>query len=115
MQTVTEHIRARLLSFMPKRLPDLDSLLKTERCPEFEKFRLNRMVMGALRYGMLGAKGKPKYDRIECMIRRLNAYRKDRNAEHLVDVANLSMLEFVEGDHLGVISQDDGQHTSVVS
>jgi hypothetical protein len=67
--------------------------------------------MGGLRYGFMGAEGKPQYDRVECMIRRLEAYRRDRNAEHLVDVANLCELEFVEGDHDGVTPQDDGEHT----
>lgn len=115
MATVTEHIRAHLLAFMPRPLPDLDSLRKTEQCPEFERLRSNRMIMGAIRYGMLGAPGKKKYNRTKCMIRRLTDYERDRNAEHLVDVANLSMLEFVEGDHLGVMSQDDGQHTAAIS
>lgn len=111
--TVTEHIRASLLSRIPKRVPDLDSLLMSEQCPEFEKLRQNRLVMGAIRYGLLGDKSKPQYDRVSCMIRRLNAYASDKNAEHLVDVANLAMLEFVEGIHNGVVSKDDGEHTQV--
>lgn len=111
--TVTEHLRASLLSRIPKRVPDLDSLRLSERCPEFERLRQNRLVMGAIRYGLLGDKSKPQYDRASCMIRRLNAYGEDKNAEHLVDVANLAMLEFVEGNHSGVLSKDDGEHTRV--
>ena len=112
--TVTELIRARPLSSMPRPKPNLDSLRATERNPEFERLRSNRMVMGALRYGLLGEEGKPQYDRIACMVRRLNAYKKDRNAEHLVDVANLAMLEFTEGSHNGVQSKDDGEHTRAI-
>lgn len=115
MATVTELIRANLLRFWPKPVPDLFVLKQTERSPEFERLRLNRMVMGALRYGLLGVSGKPQYDRVECMIRRLKTYKQDRNAEHLVDVANLAMLEFVEGKHAGVIARDDSPHTAAIT
>jgi len=59
----------------------------------------------------MGASGKPQYDRTSDMIRRLELYRVDGNAEHLVDVANLAELEFVEGSHRGVLPIDDGEHT----
>jgi hypothetical protein len=69
--------------------------------------------MGAFRYGLLGAKGKPKYDRIECSIRRLREYQLTGNTEHLLDVANMMELEWVEGDHplKHFQSKDDGEHT----
>lgn len=110
MPTVTEHIRSRLLQGVPDRVPELDVLRHTERCPAFETLRMNRKVMGAMRYGLMGAAGKPRYDRVSCMIRRLHEFQKDRNAEHLVDVANLAELEFVEGDH-ALYPTDDGEHT----
>lgn len=110
--TVTDHIRARLLARVDcDDLPDLPVLRETEWCPEFERLRSNRLVMGAFRYGRLGAAGKPAYDRIECAANRLHKYQVDLNAEHLVDVANMMMLEFVEGTHNGVIATDDGEHT----
>ena len=59
----------------------------------------NRMIMGALRYGLLGAPGKPQYDRIASIIKRLKFYTEDGNTEHLVDAANLCLCEFVEGTH----------------
>lgn len=92
-------------------MPDLETLLRTERSPEFEELRLQRMIMGAFRYGLLGAEGKPQWDRAADMIRRLDRYKQDGNAEHLIDIANLCMLEFVEGTHNGVMSQDDAAHT----
>lgn len=113
MPRITDILRTRLLSNVPDRFPDLEILRRTERCPAFERLRENRKIIGAMRYGRLGAEGKPKYDRVSCMIRRLEAYREDRNAEHLVDVANLAELEFVEGDHKGVVPKDDGVHTTV--
>lgn len=92
-------------------MPSLAELRRTERSAEFDRLCSNRLVMGAFRYGRLGCKCKAQYDRVACMIRRLNAYNSDRNAEHLCDVANLAMLEFVEGTHNGVHAKDDGEHT----
>jgi hypothetical protein len=114
MPTVTDLLRASLLAHVADRVPDLDQLRHTERSPEFECLRMNRKVLGAMRYGLMGAPGKPRYDRAADMIRRLEAYGVDRNAEHLVDVANLCELEFVEGNHRGVLSSDDGEHTRVI-
>lgn len=89
--------------------PTLDSLADTEWSDEFEQLMRNRLVLGAFRYGLLGSTGKPTYKRVEDMIRRLEAYRYDLNKEHLVDVANLCLCEFVEGvGHLTPV--DDGQH-----
>jgi hypothetical protein len=79
---------------------------------EFEQLRMNRMIMGAMRYGLLRAEGKPQWDIVTSMIKRLELYRYDGNAEHLVDVANLAQLEYTEGSHNGVIAQDDGHHVA---
>lgn len=98
MPTITKLIRKHLLRNIPDRMPDINSLKQTERSHIFEYYRMNRKIMGAFRYGLMGDKNKSKYDCIEDMIRRLEEYKKDKNGEHLVDVANLSELEFVEGD-----------------
>lgn len=111
MPTVTQWMRSRLLSRVQDNLPSLEELRVSERSPEFERLRANRKVIGAMRYGLLGASDKAKYNRARDMIRRLEEYIADRNAEHLIDVANLAECEFVEGDHRGVIPSDDGQHT----
>lgn len=55
--------------------------------------------MGAFRYGLIGAKGKPTFDRVEYMKVKLERYSSTGNLEALVDVANLAMLEFLEGTH----------------
>jgi hypothetical protein len=112
--TNTEFLRRRILERANIKLPNLPSLMKTEKSDEFERLRMNRKVLGAMRYGLLGSPGKPNYDRVSCMIRRLNEYLRDKNAEHLVDVANLAELEFVEGKHNGVIPSDDGIHTEEI-
>jgi hypothetical protein len=110
MPKVKDLLRKSLLKNVPEKMPDLDTLRRTERNSVFEELRLNRMVFGAFRYGLLGAEGKPTWDRVSSMIHRLQTYSKDHNAEHLVDVANLCQLEFTEGTHRGVVPTDDGPH-----
>lgn len=78
---------------------DINTLIKTEWSVDFEILMRNRLVVGAYRYGRMGKMGKPKYDRVSDMIRRLKEFQIDGNKEHLVDVANLSMMEFVETTH----------------
>ena len=118
MPTVTQLLRRRLLARVnavadTQRLPSLNSLRQTERSERFERYRMNRKVIGAFRYGLLSPSGKPEFDRAPDMIRRLKAYQRDRNAEHLIDVANLCEMEFIEGRHAGVNPTDDGQHTNI--
>jgi hypothetical protein len=99
---------------LPQRAPPLESLQETEWSPEFERLMRNRLIMGGMRYGLLGAAGKPKYDRVASMKKRLDLYLQDRNAEHLVDVANIALCEFVEGDHDGVTALDEHKHHAQV-
>jgi hypothetical protein len=108
MPTVTTLLRRGLLKDIPERVPSLEALRRTQRSPEFEKLCMNRKIIGAMRYGLLGAEDKPKYDRAADMIHRLKEYQKDGNKEHLVDVANLAELEFVEGD--GVFEAKESDH-----
>lgn len=80
-------------------LPSYDVLKETEWSPIFENLMRNRLIMGAIRYGRIGAIGKPQYDRVPSMIKRLQKYSDSGNKEFLVDVANLCLLEFVECNH----------------
>jgi hypothetical protein len=65
-----------------------------------------------MRYGLLGVSGKPDYDRVSNMIERLKKYQKDHNKEHLLDIANIAEIEFVEGKgHFK--ATDDGEHCGV--
>lgn len=97
-------------------LPTINVLRKSEWSEEFERAMRYRLIMGAFRYGQLGGKDKPSYDRLNCMKRRIEQYQKDGNQEHLVDIANLALCEFVEGDHpkKHFKSIDDGNHTEKV-
>lgn len=79
----------------------------------FEKLIRNRLIMGAIRYGLLKEKGKKKYNRIDSIRQRLTLYEETGNAEHLVDCANLCLCEFEEPGHKNFHfeSIDDGMHT----
>ncbi len=90
-------------------MPPLSVLMRTEWSQEFESAMRVRMVMGAFRYGRLGDPEKPKYDRMGFIKRRVELFQKTQNKELLVDIANLCLLQFVEGE--GTFTAiDDGEH-----
>lgn len=100
---------------------NFEDLKKSEWSTEFEKLMRNRLILGSIRYGLMGhgsiPKGKPKYDRCNSIRKRLKAFEQTGNAEFLVDVANFSLLLFEEKDHQNFHfeSIDDGEHDKVIS
>jgi len=108
MTTVSQHIRRRLLF--------LGKLGQSEWSYEFEELMRNRLIMGAFRYGKLRAPGKPQFDRVAYAIRCLEQFRQTGNLEHLVDAANLCLVEFVEGKHphRHFAAVDGGDHAEKV-
>ena len=90
----------------------VDELSRSEWSPEFEAAMRRRLIFGAYRYGCLGAPGKPRYDRVASIRKRLALYEESGNLELLVDCAHLLLLEFVEGDHpkKHFAASDDGEH-----
>jgi len=80
------------------KVPYSEDLKRTEWSYDFESLMRNRLVMGAMRYGRIGERNKPTYDRPKSIAKRLAAFVKTRNKELLVDIANLCLLEFVEGE-----------------
>lgn len=125
MKTVTQHIRERLYNRLGVDTKDQifsdhkkKYIIKTQWSPEFERLMRNRLIMGAIRYGGLASVSsinKPQYDRITSIINRLQEYQESGNQEHLVDAANLCLVEYVEGDHprKHFKAQDDEEHTEV--
>lgn len=106
MKTTHDHIRERLLARAgidipkPKYTPDdIERLERTQWSNEFEILMRNRLLMGALRYGELQAPNKPVFDSIKSIKKRLDLYQQTGNTEHLADIANLCLVEFVEGVH----------------
>jgi len=92
---------------------DLD---KTEWSPEFERLMRNRLVQGAFRYGQLQDPRRPVYDCVTSAIAHLKNFQESGNLEHLVDVANLCLVEFVTGKHpkRNFCSLDDSVHTKEI-
>jgi len=95
-----------------KRAISISDLCKTQWCDEFEGLMRNRMIIGGMRYGLLGQQ-KAKYNQIASIKRRLAKYEETGNTEHLVDIANLCMVEYVDGVHPNkhFNPSDDGEHT----
>ena len=94
-------------------MPPLSELKKTEWSPRFEQGCRNRMILGAFRYGRLNDPNKPSYNRVDSIRQRLDLYISDGNAEHLMDISNMCMLEFEEPNHpnFHFKAQDDTIHT----
>ena len=93
-----------------------EGLKESEWSEDFEKLMRSRLIIGALRYGKIGAANKPQYDRVSSMIKRLSKYQETGNKEFLVDVANICLLEFVECNHPNqhFHAIDDGEHTNLL-
>lgn len=118
--TIHEILRTRLLrrcGLIP--CPDLSEIERTEWDPGFEALLRNRLAMGAYRYGLLRDPSKPIYACVTSAIDRLERYRRDGNREHLVDAANMCLLEWVNGalgrgEHPAPhwSPADDGAHTA---
>ena len=90
---------------------DIPTILEKQMSWDFLNLMANRMVIGYFRYGDL-RKRKTEYDAIGSAIERLKEYQKSGNQEHLPDVANLCMVEFIRPQHKHVHfeSIDDGIH-----
>lgn len=92
------------------------TLASSQWSDTFETLMRNRLQMGLFRYGRLGAKNKPLYNMVDSIIARARAYQRTGNDELLVDIANLALVEFVEGKHplKHFSAVDDGQHCKPV-
>lgn len=119
MNTLHQILRERLLAQAgvfetPVRpIPTLDEIFKIQWSNEFESAMRNRMAMGYFRYGDLQKQiGKNKYDNIGSIKRRICAYEADNNREHLVDIANLALVEFAVNPDKPFKSVDDGIHAT---
>lgn len=94
-------------------LPSIEKLRKTEWSPEFETLMRNRLVMGAFRYETFEDKKQANYDFLGSLFDRYECYVTSGNTEHLIDMANMCLLEFEFGKHPNKHFQalDDTTHT----
>ena len=123
MPTVTElirrHLSERVGGYWPDPKPGLDELRDRRWVPEFERLMRDRLIMGAFRYECEDLREAPKraFDNVPSMRVRLAKYEETGDLEHLVDVANLCMLEFRLGrarrDRFRYLGSggDHGHHT----
>jgi hypothetical protein len=79
--------------------PDLPKLKKEAWSKTFERLMRNRLVLGSIRYGGVHDRCCSKQNRVASIEKRIAAYKETGNTEHLVDIANLCMVEFVIGKH----------------
>jgi hypothetical protein len=121
MTTNTEWLRQRITAGLDTdpvgdKTQSLETLLESQVSDEFRTLCDNRMVMGAFRYGLLVDQVRVNYDNVGSMITRLKLYQETGNLEHLVDVANIAMVEFVTGNHplAHFDAADDDVHTARV-
>lgn len=101
MKTVTQHIRDSILRNSGYyKTPSPEELRKSEWSVKFENLMKNRLVMGALRYGIIQDESRSRgQKRTDYMQKKLDLYVEDGNAEHLVDIANFCIAEFREENH----------------
>jgi hypothetical protein len=101
---------------MPPLRPDLPTLQRTEWNTEFERLMRNRLIMGAFRYGTFSEQTTRRRDNPASLENHLDAYNQTGNAEHLVDIANLALVEFTLPSHPSFHFKaiDDGQHHATV-
>ncbi len=91
---------------------DFNKMFETQWSKEFEQRRKNRMVMGTFRYGDFRSGKHSSKNIVNSIVSRSNQYLESGNMEHLLDIANLAMIEYVVGTHpkRHFESIDDGEH-----
>ena len=119
LKTVTENIRDYVLksagiverAITPK-APSFEELWATQWCYEFATYMRNRLIMGFFRYGDVHKNNTTTEAKIASIRKRVDLYEQNGNLEHLVDIANIAMVEFMHSTHpkKHFSSVDDGTH-----
>ena len=115
MKSTHDIMRRRLLLAAGVEKITLDDLYESEWSPVFEQLMRNRLVMGSFRYQPFAENRQSwDYDTATEAKNRIDRYLEDGNTEHLVDAANMCLLEFEFGKHpkKHFESIDDGEHTN---
>ena len=120
MLTVFDHLRDHLLDSLgyakpADRMPDLPVLQDTEwpaAARAFVTGMQNRVLLAGFRYGRFADPEKSKYDFLKGMEKKLAAYKRTGNTEHLFDLANYAMLEWIWPSHPDAHfrAEDDHHH-----
>lgn len=102
----------------PKPLrPSLEHLRLGQWNEDFEQLMRNRLVMGAFRYGTFEEQKHLRRDNVPSILKHAALYQQTGNAEHLVDVANLALVEFTRPSHPAFHFEaiDDGAHHTALA
>lgn len=109
---IREHLLSQkgIVTTKKKVMPGLESLKITEWDDYFESLMRNRLVLSSFRYGLI--EDAKAYDYVTSMRQRLDLFDAKGNGEHLVDIANISMVVFKKKMHpqFYFSAQDDGIH-----
>lgn len=108
--------RAGVIKPEVKKMPSIAELRRSEWSPTFERLMRNRLVIGAFRYLLFEEyRKKWEFDCASEAIRRIEEFQKTGNTEHLVDAANMCLIEFEFSNHpkKHFSSVDDGMHNSI--
>lgn len=81
----------------------MTEILKHEYCEQFDKLRKNRVEVAYYKYGAAKDNfGSGRVDALATAELCLEAFKKDKNLEHLVDAANYLMFRYMypmEGEY----------------
>jgi hypothetical protein len=116
-KSITQHIRDSINRNTIGYDRSYEMLIKSEWSCEFEKLMRNRLIQGAIRYGKIHEPAKPSFNNIGQAIKELSNYLEDGNMEHLVDAANLCLIEYERPrchSKPHFIATDDIGHTNVL-
>jgi hypothetical protein len=116
---VLDHIRQHALQVAGVDPPMAwDDVKRRNRIPaEWLTLLQNRLIAGFFRYGVHIDERRPSdYDQVRAAIYHLQTYLADPNIEHLVDAANLCLVEFQRPSREGTYwnSVDDGTHSALL-
>lgn len=119
MRSVHDQLRQRLLhrAGLAENPITIELLQQTQWSHRFGALMRARLVMGFFRYGPNRDPQKPRFNNVSSAIERLALYLETGNQEHLVDAANLCMVEFMlPGSHPAPCwePEDDGAHVQEV-
>lgn len=81
----------------------MTEILNREYCEQFDKLRKNRVEVAYYKYGAARDNfGSGRVDALATAELCLEAFKKDKNLEHLVDAANYLMFRYMfpmDGEH----------------
>lgn len=76
-----------------------EEILKRDFSEDFVQKMRNRIIVSHYKYGWMKESYPELADAIACLEERLALFKETGNTEHLIDVANFAMIEFMYPRH----------------